>query len=103
MKTSNWELITYYDALREEFHCSEMDGMYYSGYTTLPIDHLLPNVCGKDLFYDVTLKELFKYKEVVLEGKIVAIEVEVDIEDDSSNIIACRIMKVKVRGKGDEI
>ena len=103
MKTSIWELVNYYDALREEIHSSEMDGIYYSGYTTLPIDHLLPNVYGKDLFYDVTLKELFKYKELLLEGKVVAIQVELDVEDDSSKFIACRILKVEVRERSAEI
>lgn len=93
MKTHTGNLVNH--LVKNEIYTSDLSGNFYNGFTTMHISNLTPKVEGKDMLYDVMLKELSKYKQALKDGAEVVIDVEWDIEDDYSEYIACRVLGVK--------
>jgi len=102
MKTHTGMLVSHLSKDGNKIYTSYLDGTFHGGYTTMWLSSLHKGVEGKDLVYDVALKELVNYKQDLKDGKDVAIHVEWDIKDDYSEYIACRILKVVIKNL-DEI
>lgn len=81
----------------DKIYSSNLVGDLYGGHTTMSLHSLNPNVEGKDLVFDVMLKELVNHKQDIKDGKDVTIHIEWDIKDDYSEYIACRVLSVEIK------
>lgn len=96
MKTFDGVIENVWEKDRDTVSSSDMQGGFDGGFTTLPMARLTDSVEGKDMVYDVMLKELVKYRKELQEEKKVRVYVEWDITDDFKRYIACRVKKVEV-------
>jgi hypothetical protein len=93
MKTHTGKINSY--LVGNEIYSSDLQGDFYGGFFTMHISDLTPKIKGKDMLYDVMLKELANYKQSIKDGKQVTVHVEWDIKDDYSEYIACRVLGVE--------
>ena len=101
MKTFQGKLVSYMNTSRNEVYTSNLNGDFYAGFTVLDFSNLTEDVEGKDLVYDVMLKELVKYKDQLKAGYEIEVNLEWDIKDDFSEYLACRILNVRVCEMGE--
>ena len=71
-------------------------GRFYEGFTTLRFSDLHEGVEGKDLLYDVMLKELVNHKQALLDGKQVNIHLEWELTQDRMDYASAKFIKTEI-------
>lgn len=80
----------------DKIYSSNLAGDLYGSVTTMSFHSLNKNVEGKDLVFDVMLKQLMNFKEELKLGNIVTINIEWEIDDEYTEYISCRVLGVDV-------